>query len=417
MTHLEAFRKEVHSHVQQVVDRVLDTLAKTADPSQQPFSDFQPASSRLIQRLDGEVTKALKSNGFQRSIASPGYYIPYTHLLPKDFDPGTTNLIELANNPTIGRKRVPHDLVANVLQTWHNDFMVPQNKFAPFNCQKISCLYFGTPASMISGDLARGVPMGHLWNCLTPAAQGTTPYSMFSEKSYTPPETVEFDLVQALLTGRKSATFSKPLRLDEALYYDSPQNNLCSPGEERYTMCGSMFRCAKQLSEAWNAMISALHNHPAEGTLAWNHMQPYLYTPDEVKQVLAAMSAVVHANYEQAEQDAELFYPGRMRAGNFKDPRLQQLQRHVCHLQSAEDMDRARALYQDISTNNPTSCVVEPALAPNQFSSAPMQNNTQQPAFEKFNIRDTCDFHSGFWQQAKDVKLVLKKGRTKRKNA
>ena len=49
---------------------------------------------------------------------------------------------------------------------------------------------------MINGDLARGVPMGHMWNCLSPAAQGNTPM-MFSEKSYEAPEMVEFDLVQA----------------------------------------------------------------------------------------------------------------------------------------------------------------------------------------------------------------------------
>ena len=157
-------------------------------------------------------------------------------------------------------------------------------------------------------------------------------------------------------------------------------------------------------------MISALHCYPPENTIQWNEMQPYLFSSDEVKQVLAAISALAHCYYEQAKLDAELFYPGRMRKHNHADKSLLELQRHVCQLKTLDDIQRARALQQCDPCQQDLNAGDE--MHP-QFSKSNANSTTRTPKFEKFNVRTSHEFNAQFWATPRDI--VIKRPNSSRK--
>lgn len=419
---LDKFHDEIQEHVSDIVTKIVNTLARPylAEKSYEETPRFA-VTQRLLNRIDIDLTKALMNNGFHRCIGDAGYCLPYQETLPPDFDCNMT-LFDLCNHSDIGRKRVPYSMVRHILHPSNTDFMLPQQKFIPLNCQKIASLYLSKPHAEVQGDLARGVPMGYLWNCLCPAMQQNDPHWDFDSNAN--PEFVEFDLVQAILTGRRSGTFLRPVPLCETLFYDCAENNLCNPGEERYNTCGIMFKIARQIAEAWNAMICSLHNCPRMSSREHKQIEKYLYDLHDVQQVLAAVSAIVHANTEQACFDSNMFWGARCNAPHNSSSKFEDHpQFHVTQLRTAEQIAHARHQHAEFSTkfrrgprpqdgkevdleavgvhNLPPVCSAH--LPP------PCNSNAQVANCEKLSIRSNASFATNFWADAKDVLLTKPK--------
>lgn len=424
MKHIEQLKATVSGQLNLVVSKIVKGLCTKANAAwglkPADFSGLQ-ISNRCLSKFNTDAYKLLQQHGFQKPITDETYQLPYQNRLGEDFCVETMTLPILANSSSIGRKVVPYQLVANVLESGNTEFLVPQNKIMPYNAQKLNCLFFGAPATQIEGDLARGIPFGNLWGALSPPCQDERPFSVFGTAKFEEPDYVVFDMVQALLTGRKCASFNRPTPLAQALYYDHPKNNVASE-QERYDYCGNVFKCAKQLAELWNAMIHAQMGYPGPDTNAHRDMQQYLYSLADVEQVLAALSAIVHHDHDQACLDAELFYPGRARKTNHKDPRCHELQKHICFLTTPEMVASSRALYKNADTPMQQSRV--------EMSGAAMDQDGQ-PVKPRYNARPNRPArtegglhvrapheYSGaqFWNKPEDQYVMRRKRKAKKDN-
>ena len=296
------------------------------------YSGFQ-LNLRCVTQIKEAIMRALLNFGLRLPIDSPEVYLPYQlelHTiapgLAEEIRTGRLDLIDLANGNQLGTRLLPTYLAETVLT---GELVVPYNKILPYNCRKIYANFWGKPTSSITGDQARGIQMGHLWQCLSP------PYGQtHAGDTGADPNFARFSLVTAIMTARNAITPKVPLLSDD--FYFEHKNNSLGINTSRHSMCGSAHIGAANIAGVWNSMVRTVFNNPPTGTDADAALQPYLFTRDEVAATLGAISLALNSNYEGNSAQAYVFHMNRDCQRGDGD-----LRRPVCHCLTPEQKNAA----------------------------------------------------------------------------
>lgn len=388
-------------HCAELINNLCSEIQASA-PAGTDFSGFT-IRPQLTKDLNESFRRAVEEAGLQHSIKSKCYFLPYQDTLNSEACAHAVagGLVTLANSG-LGLKSVNYKYVSHVLENkGSTQYAISQNRLSPYNCAALNARYWGCSREDVIGpDANKSIPFQNLWGVLSPPAQDTTGWHQFGNPNFQPPEYVEFDLVQALLTGRNIGQANNPYVLEKWAHYDHSNNcGSNSSGNERFSRCGPLFKSARNLAEAWNSVMQSVHGYPEPNTPQYAEMVQSMYTVEDVKRVIAAISYVINQNYEQACREASLCYGGRYNKVSARHAPAAELQKHVCYLQTPEQLAHALKLQE--------MHAVAPQAGP--FKSRAQVTSVQRTEQIERDYFTLTDFHPANnpypWHSQKDVRL------------
>jgi hypothetical protein len=331
----------------QVTELVANALHESSEYNQyslQEVDDNFKLDEVVGRRLQNAFRRVLESYGLRKGPSVQDSYLPYQDLLSVELkegiENGTIGLVSMANEWDVCTK-----YVSGVLFSKQNleSARVPMQRLLPFSTKMIHVGRTNMKMKSAVGDHARGILFNDLWECVSPTMvapfQGEPPTNASDPR--VPANVKRFDLITALMTLRTCAFSPITPVLDDAFYYECPQNTI-GVNAERYDHCGPMFKGAKNLVEAWNVTVHLAHGNPRIGTARYEDLQPDLFTTDDLKRALGAISLLVNKHPEETANQAKLFFTNKIRAdGNTTtSPEKQEFRQHAWSIDSAEKLNQ-----------------------------------------------------------------------------
>ena len=310
----QAAHKGLHAYIQKnigeespseygrVSDRVASSILKSARLSQ------------LTGGVQATVSKALYTEGRAQGPTNPQARLPYQDTL-------TSDEIEMYGNPENNKSLIDlaHSDIGRIrLSTVdRNAFLHSAGEFRagnllPLLARRLQARCQGVATDDIYGPQCESIGCAQFFDALTPG---------------------DISLVTAVLTARTAATKAAG-GIDSFAYFACEENNVFVSKGEHWQRSGALFGSIAAICNAWNATVQVYYGSPRPGSLAYDKMQPKLFTTNDARRTIAAISLVAHANPERAERELLAFHP------HIADPkanaRAQLLQRyspgHIVHI-------------------------------------------------------------------------------------
>jgi hypothetical protein len=330
-------------------------LELTAEHSENADYSRLIVGNRLQNKLKTSMSSAILMHGLRNSLSdgpSSGVFVPYLNCL-EEVAPGLAlkiisgdmDLLDLANSDIIGTRHLPGYLVQDLLIPGNDgNLQVAYNRMLPYSAKCLNASFWGVNASKISGDRARGMPVGDFWKALCPPHGADT--EDMADMAASP---ARFNLATAILTLRKAGSAPYVQSLDDTFYCEHADNTV-GVESHRFSFSGPGFMGLKHVAEIWNGLVHTVHGNPAAGSAEHISLQSLLYTQVDVGATLSAISlALLHDVDGRNAKQAEMFFSGRdcLIQGCEKS---QQLKRPVCYLDTQDKKEasiRAMAEFKE----------------------------------------------------------------------
>jgi hypothetical protein len=262
--------------------------------------------SHITGGIQSTVSKALYTEGRAKGPTQPGTKLPYQDTLTPDEiemygnPQNNKTLIDLANSD-IGRIHLDPGERASIL---HNGGDFRAANLLPIVARRIHARCQGVATDDVYGPQCESINCAQFFDALTPG---------------------DISLVTAVLTARTAGTKSHG-GMDTFAYFACEENNDFVSKGEHWQRSGALFASVAAICNAWNATVQVYYGSPHSGTMAYNEMQPKLFTTNDARRAIAAISLVAQAHPDRVERELLAFHP------HIADPkanaRAQLLQRH-----------------------------------------------------------------------------------------
>jgi hypothetical protein len=289
-------------------------LELTAEHSENADYSRLIVGNRLQNKLKTSMSSAILMHGLRNSLSdgpSSGVFVPYLNCL-EEVAPGLAlkiisgdmDLLDLANSDILGTRHLPGYLVQDLLIPGNDgNLQVAYNRMLPYSAKCLNASFWGVNASKISGDRARGMPVGDFWKALCPPHGADT--EDMADMAASP---ARFNLATAILTLRKAGSAPYVQSLDDTFYCEHADNTV-GVESHRFSFSGPGFMGLKHVAEIWNGLVHTVHGNPAAGSAEHISLQSLLYTQVDVGATLSAISlALLHDVDGRNAKQAEMFF-------------------------------------------------------------------------------------------------------------
>ena len=287
-----------------VQEKVEHYVGAAANPS--AFDGYDISAAAVGASCGPGIAKMLVK-ALCQTPTSAGAYLPYQDRLSADLkdaiDTGKINLVELANMQNLpDGVSVSPSIKATDASILEGDVLsrhaIPDSLITCSSRNYISN-YLNVDKWNTKGDASRGIPSGMLWN-------GTSP-----PFAYAPQDgQAAFNLIACILALRMSGYSKKP-PVDEYMQCEHEQNNVGLEGKAILDRCGRGVQMLKRVADWWNALMVKAAGSGARapaGSEAHAALQASMFTNDDVKWCIAALSRVLNRQPEDSVKQADLFF-------------------------------------------------------------------------------------------------------------
>jgi hypothetical protein len=358
--------------------------------------------ARLEKKLKTSMASAIKVHGLRKSLSDgphsgvysgvcSGVFVPYQdHLdllapgLAEEIKQGRVDLVDLANGlngANLGTRHLPGYLVEDLLADVNDgNLQVPYNRMLPYSAKCLNASFWGVNPSKITGDRARGMPVGDFWKALCP------PYGTH-DAPHDAPHGARFNLATAILTMRKAGSAPFVQNLDDTFYFEHP-NNTVGMDKHRFSFSGPAFMGLKHIAEIWNGLVHTVHGNPVDGSAEHAALQSLLYTEVDVGATLSAISlALLHDVDCRNAKQAEMFFSGR-----------------DCCVQGCEKSRKLKQPVCHLNTQDAKECCIRmmAEFKEQPFDSAIQDKDEQRNRQAQADGLHICNGESTTWGHAKD---------------